>query len=148
MKDLCRSKLENTGAFCIPPFAVHEMGKFRSTVKRKNLTGPENILPYLHKIALPCIVDSMTYVYNLCIKQNVLPTALENAKVVPVPQSNDLSDSCNYIPIYVLPVLSKPLERHIHKHLLQYLENKKTHSPVSIWILSGSFLPYCPNEIL
>ena len=64
----------------------------------------------------------MTCVYNLCIKQTVLPTALENAKVVPVPQSNDLSDSCNYIPIYVLPVLSKPLERHIHKHLLQYLE--------------------------
>ena len=27
--------------------------------------------------------------------------------------------------ISLLPVISKPLERHIHKHLLQYLENNK-----------------------
>ena len=49
----------------------------------------------------------------------------KNANVVPLPKTNDLSDPSNYRPISLLPVISKPLERHIHKHLLQYLENNK-----------------------
>ena len=83
--------------------------------------GPENITPYLLKKALPYIVESLTYVYNLCIKLNIFPTALKNAKVAPLPKTNDLSDPSNYRPISLLPVISKPLVRHIHKHLLQYL---------------------------
>ena len=46
-------------------------------------------------------------------------------KVVPLPKTNDLSDPSNYRPISLLPVIFKPLERHIHKHLLQYLENNQ-----------------------
>ena len=41
------------------------------------------------------------------------------------PRTNDLSDPSNYRTISLLPVISKPLERHIHKHLLQYFENNK-----------------------
>ena len=78
--------------------------------------GPDNITPYLLKIALPYIVESMTYVYSLCIEQNIFPTALKNAKVVPLPKTNDLSDHSNYRPISLLPVISKLLERHIHKY--------------------------------
>ena len=51
--------------------------------------------------------------------------ALKNAKVVPLPKTNDLSDPSNCRPISLLPVIFKPLERHIHKYLLQYLENNK-----------------------
>ena len=85
--------------------------------------GPDNITPHLLKTALPYIVESLTCVYNLCIEQNIFPTALKNAKVVPLPKTNDLSDPSNYRPISLLPVISKLLERHIHKYLLQYLEN-------------------------
>ena len=42
--------------------------------------GPDNITTYLLKIALPYIAESLTYVYNLCIEQNIFPTALKNAK--------------------------------------------------------------------
>ena len=87
--------------------------------------GPDNITPYLLKIALPYVVESLTYVYNICIEQNIFQTALKNAKVVPLPKTNVLSDPSNYRPISLLHVISKPLERHIHKHLLQYLENNK-----------------------
>ena len=87
--------------------------------------GPDNITPYLLKTARPYIVESLTYVYNLCIEQNIFPAALKNAKVVPLPKTNDLSYLSNYRPISLLPIISKPLERHIHKHLLQYLENNK-----------------------
>ena len=87
--------------------------------------GSDNISPYLLKIALPHIVESPTYVYNICIERNIFRTALKNTKVIPLPKTNDLSDPSNYRPISLLPVISKPLERHIHKLLLQYLENNK-----------------------
>ena len=87
--------------------------------------GPDNTTPYLLEIALPYIDELLTYVYSLCIEQNVFPTALKNANVVPLPKTNDLSDPSNCRPISLLPVIFKPLERHIHKYLLQYLENNK-----------------------
>ena len=42
--------------------------------------------------------------------------------LVPLPKSKDLSDPNNYRPISLLSIVSKPLEKHIHKHLLQYLD--------------------------
>ena len=99
--------------------------------------GPDYITPYLLKIALPYTVASLTYVYNLCIEKNIFPTALENAKVVPLLKTNDLSYPSNYRPNYRFPVISKPLERHIHKHLLQYLENNEL-----IHQYQSGFLPY------
>ena len=115
LKEFCQSKLRNASAFCIPRIAVHEVAKFIITLKSKNkkTMGSDNITPYLLEIALLYIVESLTYVYNLCIEQNIFPTALKNAKVVPLPKTNDLSDPSNYRPISLLPVISKPLERHI-----------------------------------
>ena len=54
---------------------------------------------------------------------NVFPDELKKAKVVPIPKTKDLTDVNNYRPISLLSVLSKPIERHIHKHTLQYLES-------------------------
>ena len=44
--------------------------------------GSDNMTPYLLKTALPYIVESPMYLYNVCIEQNIFPTALKNAKVV------------------------------------------------------------------
>ena len=86
--------------------------------------GLDNFTPYLLKIAPPYTVESLTCI-NLCIEWNIFPIALEHAKVAPFPKTNDLSDPSDYRPISVLPVMSKPLERHIHKHVPQYLEKNK-----------------------
>ena len=44
--------------------------------------GSDNITLYLLKTAVPYIVESPMYLYNLCIEQNMFQTALKNAKVV------------------------------------------------------------------
>ncbi len=41
--------------------------------------------------------------------------------MIPLPKTNDLSEPNNFRPISILPLLSKPIERHIHKHLLNFL---------------------------
>ena len=52
----------------------------------------------------------------------VFPSDLKTAKVVPLPKAKDLTDINNYRPIYVLSSTSKPLQKHVHKHLLKYLD--------------------------
>ena len=47
------------------------------------------------------------------------------ARVVPLYKSGDTNDVMNYIPISVLPIMSKLLERHVHNHLYMYLTEFK-----------------------
>ena len=47
---------------------------------------------------------------------------MKEAKVIPIPKSKDTTQPQNLRPISLLPVLSKPLERHIHKHMYSHLE--------------------------
>ena len=45
--------------------------------------GPDNINSLLLKIALPYVVESLTYIDNLCIEQNYFLPALKTTKVIP-----------------------------------------------------------------
>ena len=47
----------------------------------------------------------------------------KTAKVVPLPKNTDRSDPNNFRPISLWYVLSKPLERHVHNHLSNFMEN-------------------------
>ena len=83
--------------------------------------GLDNINPFFLKLALPYIVEPLTYIYNLSVLNNVFPTTLKKAKVIPLPKTNDLSEPNSFRPISILPLLSKPIERHIQKHVLNFL---------------------------
>ena len=61
---------------------VLDVGKFISTMANNKSTGRDNISPCLLKLALPYIVEPLTYIYNLCIKKNVFPAILKKAKVI------------------------------------------------------------------
>ena len=75
-------------------------------------------------MSLPYIIDSLTYVFNLCIekKNKKNPPELKKAKVVPPPKSTDKTNPTNYRPISFLSVLLKLLEKHVHIYLNDYLE--------------------------
>jgi len=89
----------------------------------KKSSGTDEISPRVLKLSLPYTVESLTYIYNMCILHTTFPTVLKEAKVIPLPKTKDVSDVNNYRPISLLSALSKPLERHIHKHLYQYLDS-------------------------
>ena len=108
--------------FTIPNITIFEVGKLLSNLKNSKSLGPESIPVYLLKIAIPYIVEPLTYIYNLCIDKHVFPTLLKEAKVIPLPKTKDTTQPQNLRPISLLPVLSKPLEKYIHKHMYQHLE--------------------------
>ena len=119
---LCEDKIKHEDSFEIPLLAVHEVGALITSRKNKKAMGPDNLNPTLLKIALPYIVEALTFIYNKCIENGMFPPPLKSAKVIPLPKSKVITDMNNFRPISLLSVLSKPLEKHVHKHLMQYLE--------------------------
>ena len=122
LTNFCHDRLKSTDSFSIPPIAVHEVGSLITNLKNKKAMGPDTLNASLLKLALPYIIESLTYIYNLCIEQNAFPSALKIAKIIPLPKSRDSSDLNNFRPISLLSVLSKPIEKHIEKHLMKYME--------------------------
>ena len=101
---------------------VLDVGKLIENLKNSKTLGPDNIPPNLLKLSLPFIVEPLTYIYNLSIDKRIFQNPLKQAKVIPIPKTKDVSQPQNLRPISLLPILSKPLERHIHKHLYGHLE--------------------------
>lgn len=61
----------------------------------------------------------------MCIDKHVFPNLLKEAKVIPLPKNKDTTQPNNLRPISLLPILSKPLEKFIHKHLYNHLDEYK-----------------------
>ena len=109
-------------AFTLPHLSVFEVGKMITKLQSKKSCGVDNINAFTLKLAIPYVVESLTYIYNQCITQCIFPKALKIAKVVPLPKVKNPNSPSEYRPISLLPILSKPLERHMQKHLSKYIE--------------------------
>ena len=85
-------------------------------------TGLDEIGCKILKIALPVVLESLTFIINLSLQNGTFPQDWKHAKVMPIFKSGDAQDVCNYRPISVLPVVSKVIERAVHKALYDYLK--------------------------
>ena len=121
--DFCMERRGPSRAFHILLLNVYEVGRLITDLKSKKYMGLDNIPARLLKLALPYIVEPLTDIYNVCIQKSVFPNMFKTAKAVPFPKNTDRSDSNNFWPISLLYVLSKPLERHAHNHLSNFMEN-------------------------
>ena len=122
LTNFCTKRLKFDDTFIIPEITAYEVGKYVSSVGSKNTSGCDGISNKIIMLSLPYIIQHLTYVYNLCITHSCFPSDLKTAKVIPLPKAKDLTDINHYRPISVLFSISKPLEKHVHKHLLKYLD--------------------------
>ena len=97
------------------PMTVLDVGKYITMMDNNKSMGHDNINPFLLKLALPYSSAShlYIYIYILSIRNNVFPTTLKKAKVIPLPKTYDLNETNNFHPISILSLLSKPIERDI-----------------------------------
>ena len=102
LKKFCKDRISSSDSFKVPPIAVHEVGAYIKKLKNKKAMGPDNINSMMLKLALPYAVEFLTYIYNLCIQQNIFPSALKAAKVIPLPKTKDLTDPNTFRPISLL----------------------------------------------
>ena len=71
------------------------------------------------------LVDALTYICNLSLTTGIFPAKLAIAKVVCIYKSGDPSDTGNYRPISVLPILSKLLEKLVTVRLTAYFSENR-----------------------
>ena len=83
--------------------------------------GISQISSKILKHILPTILPHLKHLINLCLMQGIFPTCFKTASVSPIFKSGSPFIFSNYRPISVLPVLSKILEKIVHKQLTGYL---------------------------
>ena len=78
--DFCHQKTKGTDSFTITLMAVHKMGKYISEMNNKKSSVPDEISNQLLKVASPYIAGLLTYIFNLCIEENVFPSEFQKSK--------------------------------------------------------------------
>ncbi len=92
------------------------------SLQRTKAAGIDELPPGMLKDCAKYISGPLCYVINLSIKSCTVPSLWKIAKIVPIYKSGNANLLENNRPISVLPVLSKLIEKAVHKQLLDYLE--------------------------
>ena len=71
--------------------------------------GPDKVNMNLVKDAKEYLVHALMLIYNSPLKNGVVPDIWKLAKFTPIYKSNPKTDLNNYMPIFVISVLSKLL---------------------------------------
>ena len=100
------------------------MEKELRNLKRQKATGIDNLPPGLQKDWAISIATPLCYIINLSISTSGIPRIWKHAKVSPIFKFGESSEPGSYHLISILPVLSKIIEKTIHKRLMDYLETE------------------------
>ena len=114
--------------FCDGKFDLHlvfesDILSMLNNLKNKNSVGLDGISANILKLAAEEITPSLTCLINRAILEHKVPTQWKKAKVVPLFKNGNKEVPNNYRPISLLPVVSKILERVVHKQLLHYIQS-------------------------
>ena len=83
------------------------------------------------------IADPLCHIINLSIRTATIPTKWKIAKLIPIYKSGSVKLPENFRLISVLPVLSKLLEKHIHRQYMDFLEEERLLSDCQFGYRSG-----------
>ena len=128
LKQYCQDK-HISSELQIPLISVFEVFNYLTHLKQSGTRGLDGLDGKILKLSAPVITDTLTYIFNLCLEKNYFPNAFKKAKVIPIHKSGDSSDPSNYRPISIISILSKPLEKHINKHLLRHFDTNNLLHP-------------------
>ena len=128
LREFCTSK-SIMSELTFPPVTVVDVSHTLIHLKLTDTRDLEGLDSKILKLSAPVIVDTLTYISNLCIHKSCFPRVLKIDKVIPIHKHGARTDTSNYRPISVLSLLSKPLEKHIHKHILKHLNDNRLLHP-------------------
>ena len=83
------------------------MNKQISKLNIKKATGYDSISPKILKLAQPSISNPIKILVNKSIESSIFPQNLKAGQVSPLFKKNNSLDKGNYIPVSVLPCISK-----------------------------------------
>ena len=99
-----------------------EVLKALNNMKTNKSPGPDNIYPTLLKETKSEIVDTLTSLFNISLRQGLVHADWKTANVIPIFKKGDRSTPGNYRLISLTCVVGKMLESIIRDKIVSYLE--------------------------
>ena len=115
------NKISQNTQFDIPPVKINALLQDLLHLDINKSTGTDNIGSMILKVSAPFNVSPLTYIFNRIMDSGIYPNILKNAKVSPIFKSGGNCLPTNYRPISALPLISTLIEKHISRHMCQYL---------------------------
>ena len=95
-------------------------------MKTKKATGIDNLSDRFRKDVSKDLTNPIPQICNLSIKVFTVPDKCKIAKLNPLGKKGGKIDPKKYIPISLLPVIYKILEKVIHDQTMEFVTKKKT----------------------
>ncbi len=106
------------------PVTVSEVNKALKSLDSRKQSGPDKLDPHFLKLAADFIAPPLTYLFNLSLSTNEIPSIWKTAYVQPLFKGGDPTVLNNYRPISKLSILSKVLESLVNDQLKEFLSSK------------------------
>ena len=87
----------------------------------KTSSGHDGISNVLLKGIVHVVKKPLVVAFNKSLSEGIFPNSMKIAEIVPLYKSKDKCQLANYRPISLLPVMSKVLEKLVHKRLYNFL---------------------------
>ena len=84
--------------------------------------GPDGIHPRVLKELASELKEPLKIIYDNSMRTGSVPLDWKEANVTPIFKKGDKTDSCNYRPVSVTPIVCRVLERLIKSHVVKFLE--------------------------
>lgn len=125
LNDFIKSKVPENTFFNIPYIRAEQVSTFISSLDPTKATGLDGIGPKIIKMASHCLSPIIAGLINKSINSESFPSQMKCAKVFPIHKGGKKSDPSNYRPISILSTFSKIFEKHVNRHLMNYLNKYK-----------------------
>jgi hypothetical protein len=103
--------------------------KLLSTLDPSKAAGPDNMHPMLLKELAAAIAEPLTVIFELSLREGVLPTQWKTANVTPLFKKGERCKTNNYRPVSLTSVPCKILEQILRDNIFGFLDENKLLSP-------------------
>lgn len=99
---------------------AEDVEKLLNDLPSNKATGVDNVSATLLKMSAPVISSSLAHVLNKSLRTGRVPKDMKSARITAIFKKGNRTDTGNYRPISILPVISKLLEKLVHRQLYSY----------------------------
>ena len=105
------------------PVTVEYVEDVLKSLNSHKAQGSDEIPPCLLKGCRTDIAGPLTAIINKSLHTGQVPSSFKHAHVCPLYKAGDATIGSNYRPVSLLPVISKVLEKVVHRQLVAFFDN-------------------------
>jgi len=108
---------------CFTHVTVEDVERLLKSLDGSKAAGPDGISPLYLKRCSSSFVLPITKIINESLSTGTFPDEFKTATVCPIHKSGDRTDASNYRPVSLLPIVSKLVEKVVHRQLMAFIED-------------------------